>query len=72
MRSILNPDTCTADLRCPRCGQTDTFRIQVDATATVTADGVTELDSDNDWDDRSEITCPSCYHAATVADFTVR
>lgn len=69
---VLNPDTCITDLRCPRCGQADAFRIQVDATANVWAGGVAELESDNEWDDSSKICCPNCFHTATVADFTIR
>lgn len=55
-------------IRCPKCGNEESFCISVKTMAIVCDDGVSELYGDNAWDDDSYIEC-HCGHSGTVGNF---
>lgn len=54
--------------RCPKCGQTEEFRIEISAVAQVTDDCV-EITGDTEWNNNSYCSCPKCDHDGIVEDF---
>ena len=65
------PNTnCLENIRCPKCGQTESFKIAVTAWATVYDDGTDEFE-DVGWNSESGIICTRCEESATLLDFTV-
>jgi len=62
---------CLENIRCPSCGNEDTFRIEVKTMATVTDDG-TELDHGTvEWDENSYLECPKCFAHGKLGCFKV-
>jgi hypothetical protein len=62
---------CLENIKCPACGNEDTFRIAATAMFTVSDDG-TEDHGDVEWDDDSYAECAGCYHHGTLKDFAGR
>jgi hypothetical protein len=62
---------CLENIKCPVCGNEDSFRIAAKTIATVTADG-TEDYGDMEWDDDSYAECTRCHRDGTLRDFEVR
>lgn len=61
-------------IKCPRCGQEDSFIIDVAGAATVTDDGIQHR-FESDWSDKSLIHCSdtvNCDTWGTVKDFTIK
>lgn len=54
--------------RCPNCGQDERFNVAAIAVVTLIDNGI-EDQSDTEWDDESEGTCPDCGHSARAGDF---
>jgi hypothetical protein len=59
---------CLADIKCPACGNEESFRIQATTLALVTDDGTDEL-GDMEWDDDSYAECAQCLKAGKLRDF---
>jgi len=59
---------CLEGIKCPACGNEDTFRIEVIAMATVTDDGA-EAEGDMQWDETSHAECASCLKHGTLSQF---
>jgi len=58
------------DLRCPKCGQTEVFRVEVYQFADVHADGAeVDIDADPAWGAESACNCQECEYAGRVRDF---
>ncbi len=47
---------CLEGMRCPKCGQEDSFNISVTACVDVTDDGTDDI-SNVEWDNESVIVC---------------
>jgi hypothetical protein len=62
---------CLENIKCPACGNEESFRIAAKTIATVTDDG-TEEHGDMEWDDDSYAECTACPRHGTLKDFTVR
>ncbi len=60
---------CLRGFKCPSCGQTEAFNIQIKTICRVTDDG-TETLGDCEWDDSNFCGCCKCPHIGTVRDFT--
>lgn len=66
------PNTnCLEGIKCPACGNEDSFRIAASCWVDVTDDGTSEA-TDFGWDDNSPIACLSCGTTGVVFmfDFT--
>jgi hypothetical protein len=59
---------CLEDIKCPACGNENSFRVAATTIATVCDDGV-EDHSEMEWDDNSYIDCTKCCHHGTLRDF---
>jgi sarcosine oxidase delta subunit len=60
---------CLEGIKCPACGNEESFRIAGTAIFTVTDDG-TEDHGDIEWNDDSYAECTQCYRHGTLKDFT--
>jgi rubredoxin len=56
-------------IQCPDCGYSKSFYIDVMQTATVTDDGVEDVEGDICWDDASLVMCPHCDKAGSLSCF---
>jgi len=70
------PDTskntnCLKGVKCPKCGQEDTFKIEASCLFTVTDDGTEDEGNGHEWDDTNYCECFDCGYHGTVADFTI-
>jgi hypothetical protein len=61
---------CLENIKCPACGNEESFRIAATTIVTVTDDG-TEDHGDMEWDDDSYAECPKCHRHGTLKDFQV-
>lgn len=59
---------CLEGIRCPKCGQEDSFRIEGRSVFTVIDDGTVEH-SDVEWDDDSWALCPTCEYEGKLGTF---
>jgi hypothetical protein len=59
---------CLADIKCPKCGNKGQFKINANATFSLTDDGIIDY-ADVDWDDDSQITCVSCNKTGKIKEF---
>jgi hypothetical protein len=63
------PNTnCLEHIKCPACGNEDSFRIAATTIATVIDDGVEEV-GDMEWDDDSYAECKQCLKSGDLKDF---
>jgi len=62
---------CLENIKCPACGNEDTFRIAVTALATVTDDGAEVEYGDAEWDESSYAECAQCCKHGKLSDFSV-
>ncbi len=60
---------CLEDVRCPACGNEDTFRFAVITMATVTDDGAEVEHGDMEWDQNSYAECVNCKEHGKLAHF---
>jgi hypothetical protein len=58
------------NIKCPTCGNEESFRIAAKTMATVTDDGV-EDHTEMEWDDDSYAECLACFRHGTLKDFEV-
>src|SRR5258708_37057548 len=63
---------CLDGIKCPKCGNEDTFRIEVTTMATVTDDGAEVEHVDMDWDETSYAECAGCYKFGQLSHFKVQ
>lgn len=56
---------CVEGMKCPSCGQAETFHIEGSSTFVVTEDGC-EQKGDTEWDSTSFARCPECDWSGTV------
>ncbi len=61
---------CLENIKCPACGNEESFRIAGTTIFTVTDDG-TEDHGDIEWDDESYAECTACLRHGTLKDFQV-
>jgi hypothetical protein len=61
---------CLENIKCPACGNEESFRIAAKTIVTVTDDGIGDH-SDMEWDDDSYADCTQCLRYGTVKDFKV-
>jgi hypothetical protein len=59
---------CLAGIKCPACGNEDSFRIAATAVFTVTDDGTDDYTA-VEWDDDSDAECTECQRRGNVKDF---
>lgn len=64
------PEPTIQDLRCPACGHTESFLIEVTESVLMCSDGTT-LGDEQHWGDWSYCTCQGCKHAGTVYQFRI-
>jgi len=58
------------DLVCPKCGQTETFRVETYAWADVHEHGAEiDLDSDPAWGAESACNCTECEYTGVIRDY---
>jgi hypothetical protein len=62
---------CLKGVKCPKCGQEDTFKIEASCLFTVTDDGTEDEGNGHEWDDTNYCECFDCGYHGTVADFTI-
>ncbi|MGO9468042.1 MAG: hypothetical protein ACLQVF_28245 [Isosphaeraceae bacterium] len=60
---------CLENIKCPVCGNEDSFRIVARSMATVTDDGV-EDHTEMEWDEASYAECSECCRHGSLKDFT--
>lgn len=71
--SWLQPTNCLKGWKCPKCGNVESFYIDVTIRARVlmTDDGTLEEDQlETMWEPENDVECGECGYQATVADFT--
>jgi hypothetical protein len=56
-------------VKCPACGNEETFRIQITTMAEVTDDGAEAEHGDIEWDETSYAECANCYHHGRLLHF---
>lgn len=61
---------CLKDIKCPDCGNEESFRIAARTIALVTDHGV-EDHGDMEWDDGSYAECTACHRYGAMKDFKV-
>lgn len=61
---------CLENIKCPSCGNEQSFRIAGTAVFTVTDDG-TEDHGDIEWDDDNYAECRECHRYGTLKDFKI-
>ena len=61
---------CLANIKCPDCGNEESFRIAATTIVTVTDDG-TDDPGNMEWDDDSYAECSGCHQHGTLKDFSV-
>ena len=58
---------------CPECGNSRRLKISVYTHVTVTDEGIEDYgdpcEGDLDWDEHSNVECPSCGHRAELVEF---
>jgi hypothetical protein len=59
---------CLENIKCPSCGNEESFRIAATTTATVTDDGIEDY-GNMEWDDDSYAECTQCHRHGTLKDF---
>ena len=62
-------ENCLAGVKCPACGNEDTFRIEVITMATVTDDGAEVEHGDMEWDGNSHAECGRCLRHGKLSHF---
>ena len=64
-------DGCIAGMRCPKCGNHESFKIEIHTVMEFDKEGETMFsdDSPREWDDDSYCECPECHFHGTVATF---
>lgn len=60
---------CLEDVRCPRCGQEDNFKILCTAWFDVEDDG-TDDPEEVSWGGNSQVVCPECQRRGKLSDFS--
>jgi hypothetical protein len=60
---------CLEGVKCPACGNEDTFRIQITTMADVTDDGAEVEHGEMDWDEASYAECAQCCKHGKLSDF---
>jgi len=66
------PNTnCLEGMKCPKCGQENSLKIEATCIFTVTDDGTEDEGNGHEWGDTNYCECPDCEHHGTVADFTI-
>lgn len=63
-------ENCLKDIKCPKCGHEEQFRIAVEKVVLVTDDGTEDLPGDTEWGENSFIECTNCEATGTVGEFT--
>jgi hypothetical protein len=64
------PPPAIDELRCPKCGHSESFVIEVSECLLMFSDGVVmPSDTREEWDDWSPCRCHACYHPGTVYQF---
>jgi Zn ribbon nucleic-acid-binding protein len=62
---------CLEGMKCPKCGQEDSLKIEATCIFTVTDDGTEDEGNGHEWGDTNYCECPDCGHHGIVADFTI-
>jgi hypothetical protein len=62
---------CLENIKCPSCGNEESFRIAAKTIVTVNDDGVVDH-ADMEWDEDSYADCTECYRHGTLNDFRTR
>ncbi|MCG3770857.1 MAG: hypothetical protein JW384_02036 [Nitrosomonadaceae bacterium] len=62
-------ENCLENMRCPKCGHEDAFRIGATVLMRVHDDGTDKELSGYEWDHDSFCACEECDHFGTVGDF---
>ena len=62
-------ENCLENIKCPACGNEDTFRVEVTTMATVTDDGAEVDHGDMQWDKDSYAECDDCDRHGQLSDF---
>jgi|ERR1019366_1172169 hypothetical protein len=65
-------ENCLEGVRCPACGNEDTFHIAVTTTAIVTDDGAEVEHGDMEWDAASFTWCVNCPEHGPLSHFMAR
>ena len=62
---------CLEDMKCPKCGQEESLKIEATCLFTVTDDGTEDEGNGHEWGDDHYCECTKCGHHGIVADFTI-
>lgn len=67
--AVLENENCLEGVMCPKCENTDSFRIFAIAPFEVTDDGADYEEGDIEWDGNSRCDCKECGYEALLRDF---
>lgn len=62
---------CLENIKCPKCGQEDQFKIVAETTVLVSDDGTEDCGGGYDWDHDSFCQCTECEHEGKLSDFYI-
>lgn len=62
-------ENCLCGFRCPACGSSEPFRIEVATIVTVFDEGGDDIEG-IEWEQSSFCECCECHQHGTVAEFT--
>ncbi|MGC4089430.1 MAG: hypothetical protein QM756_16385 [Polyangiaceae bacterium] len=60
---------CLRGVRCPECGNAETFYIEIPLVATVTDEGVQDVSGEHYWDEGSFARCAECDEGGLMSRF---
>lgn len=64
----MSNNNCLQGMKCPSCGNEDSFRIACQVWCDVSDEGTGDT-YDYEWDDESSCVCPECMKVGCVGDF---
>jgi predicted nucleic-acid-binding Zn-ribbon protein len=61
---------CLEGIKCPKCGNEDSFAVDVKGWATITDDGLGSV-MDADWEEDADTVCSICSHQGPWSEFII-
>jgi hypothetical protein len=62
---------CLEGMKCPKCAQEESLKIEATCLFTVTDDGTEDDGDGREWSDTNYCECTECGHRGIVTDFTI-
>lgn len=60
---------CLEDIRCPKCGAEDEFKVRIEISLIVSDNGIDDEPGPREWNDDTVTQCTSCGHYSAMRDF---